>query len=177
MSSISYLISIIFSVILILFGIIVITNPAGTMAAFAVIISIIMIVTGIANIFLYLNLRDFKGAAYYLVEGGVSVVLGIMLISSRSALENFLPLLIGFWIALKGVTAVITAIEWKKRGITAWKSLMAGGIAGILVAVLIAAVPKIVSVYISLILGIAMIAVGIIIIIFVLNLKRITYIK
>ncbi len=48
---------------------------------------------------------------------------------------------------------------------------MAGGIAGILLALLIAAVPKIVSVYISLVLGIAMIIVGVAIILFVINLK------
>ena len=72
-----------------------------------------------------------------------------MLLSSQSALENFLPLLVGFWIALKSVTAVVTAVEWKKRSYPAWKVLMAGGIAGILLALLIAAVPKIVSVYIK----------------------------
>lgn len=172
MSTTNYFMSIIFSVILILFGIIIIANPAGTMTAFAVIISIIMIITGLANIFLYINLRDFKGSIYYLIEGGISVILGIMLISSQSALENFLPLLIGFWIALKSVTAVVTAVEWKKRSYTTWKPLLTGGIVGILIALLIAAVPKIVSVYISLILGISFITVGAVIILFVLYLKK-----
>lgn len=59
----------------------------------------------------------------------------------------------------------------EKRSYPAWKVLMAGGIAGILLALLIAAVPKIVSVYISLVLGIAMIIVGVAIILFVINLK------
>lgn len=174
MSSSSYLASIIFSVLIIIFGVIIIMNPAGTMTAFAIMISILMIVSGLTNIFLFISLRDFKGSVYYLIEGGISIILGIMLLSSQSALENLLPLLVGFWIALKSVTAVVTAIEWKKRNYPAWKSLMAGGIIGILLALLIAAVPKIVSVYISLVLGIAMIIIGVVIILFVINLRRIS---
>ena len=65
MSSSSYLASIIFSVLLIIFGVIIIMNPAGTMTAFAIIISILMIVSGLTNIFLFISLRDFKGAVYY----------------------------------------------------------------------------------------------------------------
>lgn len=174
MSASSYLASIIFSVLLIIFGVIIIMNPTGTMTAFALIISILMIISGLTNIFLFISLRDFKGSIYYLIEGGISIILGIMLLSSQSALENLLPLLVGFWIALKSVTAVVTAVEWKKRSYPAWKSLMAGGIVGILLALLIAAVPKIVSVYISLVIGIAMIIIGVIIILFVFNLKRIS---
>ncbi len=113
--SANYLTSIIFAVLLIVFGVIIIMNPAGTMAAFALIISILMIFTGLANIFLFISLRDFKGSIYYLIEGGISILIGVMLLSSQSALENFLPLLVGFWIALKSVTAVVTAVEWKKR--------------------------------------------------------------
>ena len=174
MSASSYLASIIFSVLLIIFGVIIIMNPTGTMTAFALVISILMIISGLTNIFLFISLRDFKGSIYYLIEGGISIILGIMLLSSQSALENLLPLLVGFWIALKSVTAVVTAVEWKKRSYPAWKSLMAGGIVGILLALLIAAVPKIVSVYISLVIGIAMIIIGVIIILFVFNLKRIS---
>lgn len=174
MSSSSYLASIIFSVLIIIFGVIIIMNPAGTMTAFAIMISILMIVSGLTNIFLFISLRDFKGSIYYLIEGGISIILGIMLLSSQSALENLLPFLIGFWIALKSVTAVVTAIEWKKRTYPAWKSLMTGGIIGILLALLIAAVPKIVSMSISLMLGITMIIMGIVIIVFVINLRRIS---
>ena len=170
----SYLISLVFSVLLIVLGVVIIMNPAGTMAAFTLIISILMIISGITNIFLYMGLRDFKGAVYYLIEGGISIILGIMLMSSQSVLENFLPLAVGFWIALKSITAVVTAVEWKKRNYYAWKSLMAGGIIGILIALLIAAVPKIVSVYISLVLGIGMIITGIVIIIFIINIRRMT---
>ena len=174
MSSASYLAGIIFSVLLIIFGVIIIMNPASTMTAFAIIISILMIVSGLTNLFLFISLRDFKGSIYYLIEGGISILLGIMLLSSQSALENLLPLLVGFWIALKSVTAVVTAVEWKKRSYPAWKSLMTGGIIGILLALLIAAIPKIVSVYISLVLGIAMIIIGLVIILFVINLRRIS---
>ena len=58
--SANYLTSIIFAVLLIVFGVIIIMNPAGTMAAFALIISILMIFTGLANIFLFISLIDFK---------------------------------------------------------------------------------------------------------------------
>ena len=67
MSSSSYLTSIIFSVLLIIFGVIIIMNPAGTMTAFAIMISILMIVSGLTNIFLFMSLRDFKGSIYYLI--------------------------------------------------------------------------------------------------------------
>lgn len=172
MNGISYLSSIIFAILIIIFGGIIIANPEGTMAAFAVFISIIMIFTGILNIMLYRSLKGFKGSIYYLIEGAISVIIAILLLSSAEALKNFVPLLVGFWIALKSATAIITAIEFKKVNNPNFKPILAGGFIGILLALLIAAFPKIVSVYISLILGIAFIAVGLFIIFIAFKMKK-----
>ena len=52
----SYLMSIVFSVLLIVLGVVIIMNPAGTMAAFTLLISILMIISGITNVFLFVTL-------------------------------------------------------------------------------------------------------------------------
>lgn len=173
MNTLNYFSAILFSVLIIIFGIVIILNPEGTMAAFAVFISIVMIITGVFNIMLYRSMKEFKGSIYYLIEGALSVILAIMLLSSAEALKNFVPLLVGFWIALKSVTAVVTAIEFKKNSNPNFKPLLAGGVIGILLALLIAAFPKIISVYISFILGGAFIAVGVFIIFFAYKMRKI----
>lgn len=172
MNNFNYISTIIFSVLLIIFGGIIIANPEGTMAAFAVFISIIMIITGIFNITLYRSMKEFKGSIYYLIEGAVSIIIAILLLSSAEALKNFVPLLIGFWIALKSATAIITAIEFKKGDNPNYKPILTGGVLGIALALLIAAFPKIVSIYISFILGIAFIAVGVFIIFFAYKMHK-----
>lgn len=172
MNNFNYISTIIFSVLLIIFGGIIIANPEGTMAAFAVFISIIMIITGIFNITLYRSMKEFKGSIYYLIEGAVSIIIAILLLSSAEALKNFVPLLIGFWIALKSATAIITAIEFKKGDNPSYKPILTGGVLGIALALLIAAFPKIVSIYISFILGIAFIAVGVFIIFFAYKMHK-----
>ena len=83
-----------------------------------------------------------------------------------------MPLLIGFWIALKSATAIITAIEFKKGDNPNYKPILTGGVLGIALALLIAAFPKIVSIYISFILGIAFIAVGVFIIFFAYRMRK-----
>lgn len=172
MNGFSYLTTIIFSVLIIIFGGVIIANPDGTMAAFAVFISIVMIITGILNIMLFRSMREFKGSFFYLIEGAVSIIIAIMLLSSAEALKNFVPLLIGFWIALKSATAIITAIEFKKNNNPNYKPILTGGIIGLALALLIAAFPKIVSVYISLILGIAFITAGVFIIFFAYKMRK-----
>ena len=172
MNNFNYISTIIFSVLLIIFGGIIIANPEGTMAAFAVFISIIMIITGIFNITLYRSMKEFKGSVYYLIEGAVSIIIAILLLSSAEALKNFVPLLIGFWIALKSATAIITSIEFKKCENTNYNPILTGGVLGIALALLIAAFPKIVSIYISFILGIAFIAVGVFIIFFAYRMRK-----
>lgn len=172
MNMFSYFSAIIFSILIIIFGGIIIANPDGTMAAFAVFISIVMIITGIFNIMLFRSMKEFKGSIYYLVEGAISIIIAILLLSSAEALKNFVPLLVGFWIALKSATAIITAIEFKKSDNPNYKPILTGGIIGLLLALLIAAFPKIVSVYISLILGIAFIAAGAFIIFFAYRMRK-----
>ena len=172
MNNFNYISTIIFSVLLIIFGGIIIANPEGTMAAFAVFISIIMIITGIFNITLYRSMKEFKGSIYYLIEGAVSIIIAILLLSSAEALKNFVPLLIGFWIALKSATAIITAVEFKKGDNPNYQPVLTGGVLGIALALLIAAFPKIVSIYISFILGIAFIAVGAFIIFFAYKMRQ-----
>ena len=83
MNNFNYISTIIFSVLLIIFGGIIIANPEGTMAAFAVFISIIMIITGIFNITLYRSMKEFKGSIYYLIEGAVSIIIAILLLSIK----------------------------------------------------------------------------------------------
>lgn len=172
MNAFSYFTAILFSVLIIIFGGIIIANPDGTMAAFAVFISIVMIITGMFNIMLFRTMKEFKGSIYYLIEGALSIIIAILLLSSAEALKNFVPLLVGFWVALKSATAIITAIEYKKLAYQNYKPILAGGIIGLFLALLIAAFPKIVSVYISLILGVAFIAVGLFIIFLAFKMKK-----
>lgn len=172
MNTFNYLSAIIFSVLIIIFGGIIIANPDGTMAAFAVFISIVMIITGIFNIMLFRSMKDFKGSFFYLIEGALSIIIAIMLLSSAEALKNFVPLLVGFWIALKSATAIITAVEFKKNSNPNYKPILIGGIVGIALALLIAAFPKIVSVYISLILGIAFIIAGVFVLFFSYRMRK-----
>ncbi len=168
MPKVFYLSTSLAAILCIILGVIVIANPSGTMASFAVLISAAMIIAGIFNIYYAVLVTRFKGkkAVYFLAEGIISALLGILLLSNTEALKNLIPLMVGFWIALKGTTSIISAIDMKKYNHPRWNIFLTAGICAVLIAVLIAAFPAIISVYLSLILGLFLILIGILLILF-----------
>lgn len=174
MSNASFVLGIVFGALTVALGIIILFNPVATVAAITVLISILMVITGIGNIFFYFNTREFKGAIYYLIEGLISLVIGMLILSSEDALKNFIPLLIAFWLILKGVSIIISSIDMKKRGYASWKYMLTGGIAAIIAGFTITAFPAIMSVYISVIIGAAFAAIGAAMIVILFRLRKLS---
>lgn len=167
--------TIITSILSIILGIIIIANPSKTMAFFAILFSITIIIVGIATLYNAFIIRyqySKSKIIYYIIEGIISIVLGIMLLSSYDALKNFIPLLIGFWIALKGVTSIVSALEMKKFNNPRWNIFLFVGIIFLIFAFLIAAFPIIISVYLSLIIGIFLIITGVLLLLYIYYINR-----
>lgn len=149
----AYLIALIFSIIFGLLGLTIIFNPVKTVIVITILLSIIIIVSGLGNLFVFFNLRTIETSYFLLLEGIISIVLGIFIIANDNGRENILPFLIAFWIILKSLTAIITSVTLKKVDNPSWRYFLSWGIIGIILGLLVTAFPKIMIFYISFIIG------------------------
>ena len=153
MNKTTYYTSFIFSIILGLLGFAILFNPVKTVVIITILLSIIMIVSGIANLSVFFSLKTVSSSYFFLIEGIISIVLGLIVLMNENARENLLPLLIAFWIILKSITAIVTSTTLKRIGNSAWLYLFSWGIIGIIIGFLITAFPQIMQFYISFIIG------------------------
>ena len=82
MSKFSRVLWLIFGIALIISGIIAIFNPLETVVMLAYIIGFLMIFSGISSIFYFVSLRHLIGSGIILLDGIVSTICGIIIISN-----------------------------------------------------------------------------------------------
>lgn len=160
MSQFSFIGSIIFSILFIILGLGMVAHPTGVVVAITIFISIMMILSGIANIGIFSAFRGTSGSIYYLIDGIISILIGILIISSDDALQNFVPYLIGFWLVLKGVSTLVASFELKRRLFNQWGYMLIGGILVTILGVVVIFFPIIVQVYIGVVVGVISIIAG-----------------
>ncbi len=114
------------SIVFLLFGIILFTNPGGILAFLSYIAGGILIAIGVSNILSYnktlkhLNIEDKPK----LISGIIIVILGISVILFSSFIETTIRLICGGWIIYTGITRLIEAINNKTNQNTYIASLV-----------------------------------------------------
>lgn len=113
------------SILLLLFGIILFTNPGGIVKFISYITGGILILIAIANIFSYkkilkkLNVEE----TGKLISGIILIVLGLVVIVFSSFIETTIRLVFGAWIIYSGVIKLIDSISIKTDKITFYINL------------------------------------------------------
>lgn len=113
------------SILFLILGIILFTNPGGILKFLSYIVGGILLIIGVFNILSYyktlkkLNIEETKK----LISGIVVIVLALVVVLFSSFVETTIRLIFGGWIIYSGVSKLIEAINIKNDKVTFYVTL------------------------------------------------------
>lgn len=114
-------ISIISSVLLFLFGLVLAVNAEGFIKSITVAIGIVLLLIGVFPVIDYFRYRkDGLGASVGLISGIFSIVCGLMLLINEDLLMILIPVFIGVWMIINGINKIQVSFEIKDLGEKSW---------------------------------------------------------
>lgn len=109
---------IVISIIFIVFGVFLVTNPNTVVSMISVILGAIFIVIGVFKIFDYYSKG--KQDNYMLGIGAVAILIGIVIMFCTGIILSIFRIIIGIWIIYSGIMNMQTAIVWKDLKSRLW---------------------------------------------------------
>ena len=114
-------ISMISSVLLFLFGLILAVNAEGFIKSITVAIGVILLLIGVFPVIDYFRYRkEGLGASVGLISGIFSIVCGLMLLINEDLLMILIPVFIGVWMIINGINKIQVSFEIKDLGEKSW---------------------------------------------------------
>ena len=162
MSKFSRVLWLIFGIALIISGIVAIKYPLNTTIAVAYIIGFLMIFSGISSIFYFAGLRHLAGSSIILLDGIVSTICGIIIISNLLISAAVIPYFIAIFTIVRGAVSIASSIDLKKHGYDKWGWTLFSGILTVIAGIILTFNPLLGTVYLSVVLGLGLILYGII---------------
>ncbi|MEI0580499.1 HdeD family acid-resistance protein [Brachyspira pilosicoli] len=152
----------IFGILLIISGVATMFNPVETVLVLAYIIGFLTIFSGISAIFYFFSLRHLANSTLILIDGIISTICGIIIISNLTISGAFIPYMVSFFVIVRGVVAISSSLELKREGYTKWGLSLFSGLLTLLAGIILAFNPILGAVYVSVILGLGLILYGIV---------------
>ena len=162
MSKFSRVLWLIFGIALIISGIIAIFNPLETVVMLAYIIGFLMIFSGISSIFYFVSLRHLIGSGIILLDGIVSTICGIIIISNLLISAATIPYFVAIFTIVRGAVSIASSIDLKKQGYDKWGWTLFSGILTIIAGIILTFNPLLGTLYLSIVLGSGLILYGIV---------------
>lgn len=103
----------IFGSLLILFGVIFIISPQGTFETIVLTAGIILITYSVLRIISVITSKD-PLASYSIGSPIISLVFGIIIASNTESAVKFIPMLLGIWLFITGLSTLIFTIKATK---------------------------------------------------------------
>ena len=114
-------ISIISSLLLFLFGLVLAVNAEGFIKSITVAIGVFLLLIGVFPVIDYFRYRkEGLGASVGLISGIFSIVCGLMLLINEDLLMILIPVFIGVWMIINGINKIQVSFEIKDLGEKSW---------------------------------------------------------
>lgn len=114
-------ISIISSLLLFLFGLVLAVNAEGFIKSITVAIGVVLLLIGVFPVIDYFRYRkEGLGANVGLISGIFSIVCGLMLLINEDLLMILIPVFIGVWMIINGINKIQVSFEIKDLGEKSW---------------------------------------------------------
>lgn len=114
-------ISIISSLLLFLFGLVLAVNAEGFIKSITVVIGVVLLLIGVFPVIDYFRYRkEGLGASVGLISGIFSIVCGLMLLINEDLLMILIPVFIGVWMIINGINKIQVSFEIKDLGEKSW---------------------------------------------------------
>lgn len=128
----------------------------------AYIFSLSFVVSGaIETIFAIVNRNTIDNWGWKLVQGLITLGVGIALMKDPGISKVTLPLYVGFVILFRSMNAIGISLDLKRYGLSDWRNLMGLGIIGILIGFILIVNPEIGGLSIAVWAGIGLIIMGV----------------
>ena len=114
-------ISIISSLLLFLFGLVLAVNAEGFIKSITVAIGVVLLLIGVFPVIDYFRYRkEGLGASVGLISGIFSIVCGLILLINEDLLMILIPVFIGVWMIINGINKIQVSFEIKDLGEKSW---------------------------------------------------------
>ena len=128
---------IIISIIFVIFGIFLVSNPDTIISMISVILGAIFIAMGVFKVMEYVSKG--KQDTYLLGIGAVAILIGIIIMFCTGIILSLFRIIMGIWIIYSGIMNLQTAVKWKDLQSRLWLATVIGAailiIAGIYVLI------------------------------------------
>ena len=131
-------------------------NPSEAVLALALYIGIVLIISGLGYLVAFFN----KKYSWYLAQGLLNVLVGIIFVTNLSTIALSLPIMVAFWSLFVGALQISSAYHSKTNS-GSWLLTFLSGVLGIIFAFLIISNPFIGKIAITIVIGIYMIFYGV----------------
>lgn len=115
-----YSISLISSILLFVFGLLMAINSEAFLKTMTIILGVILIIIGVFPIFEYFRTKGSLGAGIGLISGIFSVVCGLMFLFNEDMLMILVPVFIGVWMIINGINKIQLALQLRDDNENTW---------------------------------------------------------
>lgn len=151
---------VVIGILLVILGIVVLSNPSATLLGLSVLLGISMLVTGVLDIAAYFLMAGLPGSGWVLADGILTVLLSLLVFFNEAAAAVTIPVIFGMWLLFSGVSTAILAIDLKAGGINRWSWLFWIGFLMTGLGIFMLFQPAVAAITISILVGAALIAEG-----------------
>ena len=153
---------IIMSVLLCVFGVLLIAVPDISLSVIGIVCGALFIVFGLVRLVGYFSKDLYRLAFQYdLAFGLLMIALGIIMLLSPESLMNFICIALGLSIFADGLFKVQIAIDSKRFGLSTWWLILALAVITVVVGIVLVARPSDSSRVLIVLMGVSMLCEGI----------------
>jgi uncharacterized membrane protein HdeD (DUF308 family) len=163
------------AVLLILLGVVCIFNPGAGFASAAWLMGLLILCSGISSLIFGLRAQAFlPNAGSTTLLALFQIVVGLMLATNILASQVALIAVFAMWVMFEGISLAVLSIDYKKGGYDRWWLMTLLGVCSILLGFLALRKPESAGAFLGILLGLGILANGIVRIIAFFALRRIS---
>ena len=103
-------------------------HPVAALVSVAVYIGVVALVSGIMSLVLAFSNMRRQGWGWRFFEGVIDVVFGLLMLANPLVSAEIIPVLIGIWVFVRGLTYIADAFTWRRRSSNIWGRYLLVGI-------------------------------------------------
>lgn len=118
--------SIIFSIILLCFGLFMFIRPISTINLLMVIFGVILVIDGLVHLVSYFSIKDeYRFFSSELAQAIIYIILGFVIVCNYNKISEFLPIILGIWIIIDSIFRLQISLNIRDIYDSHWGILLA----------------------------------------------------
>ena len=162
------------AVLLVVLGVVCIFNPGASFASAAWLMGLVILVSGVSSLIFGLRAQAFlPNAGSTTLLAVFQIIVGLMLATNILASEVALIAVFSMWVMFEGISLAVLSIDYRKSHYDRWWLMLILGVCSIVLGFLALREPETTSTFLGVLIGLGILANGIIRIVAFFGLRRI----